>query len=678
MEDKFALHVAVSQHDDAALAALLAAGHCVNTADSAGATPLITACMKKHPGAIGPLLDAGAAVGARMLSGNGAAHFAAISGCAEAMRLLGERSPEALCEPNKSGDTPALMCCAAGGRPEALRALLRALGEADMTEHPTASSATTSHDIIQRPAQSRLKRVLAQANKHGDTPLLLACRTGAASCVHVLLEAGADPLARHQRTGARASELLRHAAARAHAIADADGAGVAGATADVAGVTGFSGVTHVADVTSIESALAALCEAERRREAEAEAAASELLGLVSGEVGGSKNGGEGAGSRGRGRAHLGSEGVAAAARTKRRARKAAQSQQRCDNGAAGEQPADSRAASGGRKSGPSVLPDGAAQPKEATSELGAPARAAGGEAAQSEAGGSAGTNGSSSDEELDAAAATASRRRSSGEGDSSAERGSVRAVSIRAGGHNAGEGAGSSLALGGGRPAAGDDGGDGWQQVPPSRARRVRAATSIGCGADEIGAARMASSQPGPPCSPQPNGQATKSAAPASSSAALASCAAPTAPAAAAAAAPPAKPPACCAMLSDAPSAAPSPTLSARSPRPPCGASHERTLAQTIATCAECATASARLELLSPRSAELALTPAHVLGSPEELRALSVTQLELLLSLLGNQLVHVGAELGGRSESLGSSVCAATDEISAELLSCGVGLAAFD
>ncbi|KAG8462953.1 hypothetical protein KFE25_001726 [Diacronema lutheri] len=494
--DPYALHVAIVSRDDAAIGALLARGHSVNVADPAGATPLIVAAGQ-HPAAVARLLHARADASARLHLGNGAAHFAAIGGAADALELLGRHAPDALIEPNRSGDTPALMCCAAGGRPDALRALLRALRAADEAERGAAperaSGAQTPLARGKRPPPAtRLSRAFTAANAHGDTPLLLASRTGAAACVCALLDAGADALARHQRMGASASELLRGACAAAAA---------AGASAPAA--------------REMAEALGALEAQERAREALARAAADELLAGSSGGVTG----------------------------TGRRAK--------------ARQPARAQ---------PGTTCGADAPPPPIVA--GAPAAAAGG---VDEAGGGCSDGG----------------------------------------GEDAGE----------------------WQQVG-ARARRT-------CRVDE----QAAASSSGCITAAVHTREGALAAAPASDAA-------------------------CGRARARARPSVPPPLLARAPPAEPDDVG--------AAACATCAAAAARLRALSPRAAELALAPADVLATAAELRALSVTQLELLLALLSAQVARVGAELGGRSQSLGACVCAAADELSVELLSCGVGLAALD
>ncbi|GAB4823470.1 hypothetical protein N2152v2_010516 [Parachlorella kessleri] len=76
--------------------------------------------------------------------------------------------------------TSALHAAAAAGRADILQELLTAL-DAALHNKSVASA-------------SRAKRkVVNQRNLHGQTPLMLACKTGAPACVRALLRAGADP-----------------------------------------------------------------------------------------------------------------------------------------------------------------------------------------------------------------------------------------------------------------------------------------------------------------------------------------------------------------------------------------------------------------------------------------------------------------------------------------------------
>jgi ankyrin repeat protein len=231
----FALHDALAAQDDALIDELLAERSpeaaravraLVNRADSAGVTPLMVACCH-HPAAVDRLLALGASNAPRLPSGNSAAHLAAQHGHARALTSLAATVAGSLLLPNKSGDTPVHMCCAAGGHSDALRAALDAL------------------------AAAGVQRALAATNKHGDTPLLLACRSGAAACVVALLAAGADPFMRHGRSGDTPAALLRAL------VASARGGGEA-------------------QMTALALALDALDTAAREREARAAAVASGL------------------------------------------------------------------------------------------------------------------------------------------------------------------------------------------------------------------------------------------------------------------------------------------------------------------------------------------------------------------------------------------------------------------
>ncbi|KAL4430630.1 hypothetical protein ABPG75_005886 [Micractinium tetrahymenae] len=72
-----------------------------------------------------------------------------------------------------------LHICAANRRADLLEQLLAALHTAGATKSPKA-------------ARRALSKAVNQKNVHGQTALMLACRTGAADCVRLLLEAGAD------------------------------------------------------------------------------------------------------------------------------------------------------------------------------------------------------------------------------------------------------------------------------------------------------------------------------------------------------------------------------------------------------------------------------------------------------------------------------------------------------
>ncbi|KAJ1637649.1 hypothetical protein T492DRAFT_950004 [Pavlovales sp. CCMP2436] len=591
MEDAlaaFPLHAALAEGDDEAIGRLFRRADLVNAPDPAGATPLIVACQV-NPQAVARLLEAGADAGLRMHSGTGAAHIACAGGHAGVISQLGQASPEALCAANRIGDTPAHACCAAGGQPAALAALLGALKEAD--ERKAASGPPP-----RAPVHGMLARALQAANKHGDSPLLLACRSGAFECVGLLLEARADALARHPRSGARPADLLRVACEAARSSAAA-------------------GVEE-----QIEGALRSLAAAERRAEAEAEAAAVELIAedTVGKEQARSKRAARV--QRGKpGRALPAGAGVGAGV----------------EQAGAGLQRAADRASSTSSASDELSDKDSTPQAEDSTLHaIDSPERA---REALTPIATDADTPGDSGDTPHPGWS-VAGRRRARGSPHAASatmqpQQAEAQTALAPCAAHSGRAATPAELPL-----AASDE--------PPRTARTPNPASV--CPA-VVSAPRVV-----------PSSRVDRARSPTRGAAGHQQ------------------------GHQQAPRRAESPaaeTNAAQQAQGRATASQPRLLGSPTrrgAACVACARADHTLLALAPRASELALEPAHLLATQAALRAMSVTQLELLLTLLGAQLLRVGAELGGRSEALGVTVTDVTDELSAELLSCGVGLSVLD
>ncbi|EOD33514.1 hypothetical protein EMIHUDRAFT_229663 [Emiliania huxleyi CCMP1516] len=164
---------------------LLSAGASLDSTCTEGFTPLHAAAHAGAAQCLSILLAApGVEACARTSRGDSALHLAAISGSGAAAALLLDAAPALLDDRNTAGWTALML--AAGCAPIGSDAVCTLLdsGARDAPPRP--------------PVDSRWA-----ATSAGDTPLLLAARSGCAGSVRLLLRAHADVAARnvHRRSG---------------------------------------------------------------------------------------------------------------------------------------------------------------------------------------------------------------------------------------------------------------------------------------------------------------------------------------------------------------------------------------------------------------------------------------------------------------------------------------------
>ena len=180
------LHFAAENGHRGAVSFLLRGGAVVNAKDTAGNTPLFSACRGGHEEVVCTLLEAnGAEINARNHRGWTALHLAAVKGHTGVVSILVDRGAEVNAESTK-GWTP-LLVASGSGHAGVVSTLLRNGAEMNATVfHAAVSNGHTGEVSMLVEGGAGLNT----EDGEGNTPLIHACRGGHEEVVRMLLKAG--------------------------------------------------------------------------------------------------------------------------------------------------------------------------------------------------------------------------------------------------------------------------------------------------------------------------------------------------------------------------------------------------------------------------------------------------------------------------------------------------------